>query len=83
MKEILEKHGFEQSGTGSPKLILKTAFQAGMINDEEIWINALFARNNVAHSYNEEIALEIIKETKEHYIEIFKTLKETVEKNWL
>lgn len=83
MKEILEKHGFEQIGTGSPKLILKTAFQAGMINDEEIWINALFARNNVAHSYNEEIALEIIKETKEHYIEIFKTLKETVEKNWL
>ena len=83
MKEILENHGYEQSSTGSPKLILKTAYQAGLIDNEEVWINALFARNNVAHSYNEDIALGIVKETKEQYMHIFTVLKETVEKNWL
>lgn len=83
MKEILEEHGYEQSSTGSPKLILKTAYQAGLIDNEEVWINALFARNNVAHSYNEDIALGIVKETKEQYMHIFTVLKETVEKNWL
>ena len=83
MKEILEEHGYEQSSTGSPKLILKTAYQAGLIDNEEVWINALFARNNVAHSYNEDIALGIVKETKEQYMHIFTALKETVEKNWL
>ncbi len=83
IKEILEYHGYEQSGTGSPRLVIKTAFQAGMIDDEEIWLRALSARNNVAHSYNEDIALSIVRETKEIYTNMFKSLKETVKKNWI
>ena len=31
MKEILESHGYEEGATGSPKIILKTAYKAGMI----------------------------------------------------
>lgn len=83
IKEILEYHGYEQSGTGSPRTVIKTAFQAGMIDEEETWLMALAARNNVAHSYNEDIALSIVRETKEIYIGMFENLKETVEKNWL
>ena len=30
MKELLEENGFTESRTGSPKMILKTAYQAGM-----------------------------------------------------
>ena len=41
-------HGYEALETGSPKIILKTAYKAGMINDEEPWMKALEARNNVA-----------------------------------
>ena len=83
IKEILEYHGYDESNTGSPRIVIKTAYQAGMVIDEEKWLMALAARNNVAHSYNEEIALAIIKETKEIYTEMFLKLKETVEKNWL
>lgn len=83
IKEILEYHGYAQSSTGSPRTIIKTAFQAGMINDEEKWLMALSARNNVAHSYNEDIALSIIKETKEIYTDMFGDLKSSVEKDWL
>ena len=32
MKEVLDEHGYSESATGSPKLILKTAYAAGMRN---------------------------------------------------
>ncbi len=83
MKELLEQHGYESAATGSPKLIIKTAFQASMIVDEDIWLAALQARNNVAHSYNKTIALDIIAQTKEQFCGMFHALKETIEKNWI
>ena len=36
MKEILEIHGYAEGATGSPKIILKTAYKAGMIRDEAV-----------------------------------------------
>lgn len=83
MKEVLEEHGYNESATGSPKIIIKTAYSAGMIHDSTAWLNALSARNNVAHSYNENIAVGIIKETKEAYLDMFKELKNSVESDWL
>ena len=41
IKAVLEMHGYEQSATGSPKTILKTAYEAGMIKDETLWLKAL------------------------------------------
>ena len=83
MKELLEENGFAESRTGSSKMILKTAYQAGMIQDEELWLDALASRNNVAHSYNEAIAMDIISQTKERYFGMFEKLVEIVEKEWI
>lgn len=83
MKEILEQHGYEEGATGSPKLILKTAYRAGMIKDEALWLKALQERNNVSHSYNEKIALGIVALAKEAFYDMFCGLKEEVEQNWL
>lgn len=83
IKEVLEYHGYEQSNTGSPRSIVKTAYSAGMIDDEETWLMALSARNHVSHSYNEEIALSIVEETRKLYIDMFERLKNTVENRWL
>lgn len=83
MKEILTQHGYEQSATGSPKTILKTAYKAGMIKDEELWIRALQARNNVVHSYNREIALEIVKQVKADFYDMFCVLRKELERSWL
>lgn len=83
MKEILELHGFTEGATGSPEIILKTAYQAGMIKDEELWIHALQERNNFTHSYNHEIALSIVRTTKEQFYQIFCDLKKEIEKDWL
>lgn len=83
MKEILEEHGYEEGATGSPKTILKTAYQAGMIKDEKLWLRALRERNNVAHSYNKMVALEIVMQTKEDFYALFCCLKEELENHWL
>ena len=83
MKEILEFDGYAQSSTGSPRTIIKTAYQAGMIDDEETWLKALAARNNVSHSYNEDIALSIVRESRERYTDMFGRLKAEIENNWL
>lgn len=74
---------YEASATGSPKIILKTAYQAGMIKDEELWLRALQEHNNVAHSYNEDIALEIVSQAKESFYAMFCNLKNEIDANWL
>ncbi len=83
MKEILENHGYEEGATGSPKIILKTAYRSGMIQDEELWLEALQARNNVSHAYNHKIAFDIVSQSKSHFYHMFCQLKDEVEKNWL
>lgn len=83
MKEILQDNGYREGKTGSPKQILKTAYQANMIDDEDKWLDALVSRNNVAHSYNRDIANDIVKRTKEDYYPLFQKLKEEIETNWL
>ena len=83
MKEILEMHGFEEGATGSPKIILKTAYKAGMIKDETLWLQGLQARNNVTHSYNQNIALSIISQAKEKFYDMFYQLKKEIDENWI
>ena len=82
IKEILEINGYAESDTGSPKTILKTAYKAKMIQDEGLWLNALISRNNVAHAYNEAIALDIVKQAKNKYYDMFIQLEKTIDKSW-
>ena len=58
-------------------------YQAEMIQDESLWLRALTARNNVAHSYNEAIALGIIKDSKASFIAMFEALETELLANWV
>lgn len=82
VKVILQNNGFAEGQTGSPKKVLKTAYQAGMIDDDALWMNALVSRNNVAHAYNKDVALDIVRRTKEDYYTMFCDLKKEIDKNW-
>ena len=81
IKEILTNQGFEECQSGSPRQIIKVAYKAGMIHDEEVWLSALSSRNNVSHAYNEAIALDIIGKTKSMYYKMFLDLQKEME-NW-
>lgn len=83
MKEILEEHGYGEGKTGSPKMIIKLAYQAGMIQDETAWREVLDMRNVIAHSYNEEVAIDVIERSQECYVKLFKELEYEIEQNWI
>ena len=83
IKEIMEKNGIHEAESGSPRQILKAAYKAGMIKDETVWLEALVSRNNVAHAYNNAVALEIVNKSKEIYYNMFSELKNEIENNWL
>lgn len=83
MKELLEYSGYSEARMGSPRSILKLAYQAGMIDDETTWLQVLRDRNDVTHSYNEDIAMRIITDCKEKYLPLFAKLQATMEKDWL
>ena len=82
IKEILENSGVTAGQSGSPRQILKAAFQAGMIGDEQLWLDALVTRNNVAHAYNQAVALDIVRQTRETYYGMFCDLKDEIDRNW-
>ena len=79
MKEVMVSEGVREAETGSPKMIIKSAYEFGIITDEDAWLAALVSRNNVAHSYNQAIALDIVRETKERYVGLFLKLKKALE----
>lgn len=83
MKEILENHGYGEGKTGSPKMIIKLAYNAGMLQDEAGWLELLDRRNEITHSYNEEVAMLIIEKTKEKYLALFEDLEKELRENWL
>ena len=78
MKEVMVSEGVREVETGSPKMIIKSAYEFGIITDEDAWLAALVSRNNVAHSYNQAIALDIVRETKERYVGLFLELKKAL-----
>ena len=48
MKDLMEYNGII-GATGSPREVLKNAFQNGIIEDGETWINMMLARNRQRH----------------------------------
>ena len=79
----MQEHGYSEGQTGSPKQILKLAYSAGMIQDEEKWLAMLVSRNDVTHSYNEEIALALVRRVQADYIDLLDGLKTELESRWI
>ena len=79
MKDLMEYNGIIES-TGSPREVLKNAFQNGIIEDGETWINMMLARNSLSHLYDEEVSRKIYKDIKEKYIVLIEKLNEVLEK---
>lgn len=48
--------------------------------EEQLWMEALVSRNNVAHASNQAIALDIVKKTKQSYYLMFVNLEQEIKK---
>lgn len=79
LKEILKREGIDESKTGSPRQILKSAYGAGILTDEKIWLEILEDRNILSHVYDADKATDMIFKIKQKYLPAFQKLKSTVE----
>src|SRR5665647_1881543 len=64
LKDYLEEEGFT---VVSPRDTLKQAFQAGLLENGHIWIEALKDRNLTVHTYEEKIAIAVEKKIRDAY----------------
>lgn len=83
MKETLENHGRFEEKIGSPKAIIKNAYQCNMIENCEGWLELLEAINILAHTYSDDQSLYFIRKLKTSYILLFESLKKELDENWL
>ena len=81
MKDLMEYNGIIET-TGSPREVLRTAFQNGIIEDGEGWINMMLARNSLSHLYDEEASRKIYRDIKEKYIVLIEKLNEVLEEKF-
>lgn len=79
LKEALKKEGFTIEELSSPKKVIKTAFQAGYIVNDEIWITMLQERNLTSHTYNEQLAKDIYNDFESFYEAMLRVLEKITE----
>ena len=76
MKEWNESEGTGFDTTGSPRSIIKTSFQFGLIatDDELIWLDMLDFRNHLIHIYDEDATNRNVMRIFDEFIPAFDKL---------
>ena len=59
-KRYLFEEGFVEAATGSPKSIMRLAFEHGIIQNSKNWIEYINARQDTSHDYSEEKADHVL-----------------------
>ncbi|MGI6145596.1 MAG: nucleotidyltransferase substrate binding protein [Peptococcia bacterium] len=77
LKTVFEAEGL--LGLNSPKTVLREAYAAELINDDDTWLKMLNDRNTTAHIYSEDLAKEICQNIKEKYVYELTKLAEKIE----
>jgi len=76
------KDYFEYQGnigiTGS-RDAAREAFNRGLIEDGDLWMEMIKSRNKTSHTYNKSVAQEIVDKTFSQYVTAFKRLVEKME----
>ena len=76
LKTVFEDEGLK--GLNSPKTVLREAFAAELIIDDELWLAMLSDRNSTAHIYSEQMAIEICRNIQEKYVNALVNLLEKI-----
>ena len=66
LREFLFEQGYEIK-VASPKNVIAFAYQEGFLNDEQIWLDMLKARNDTAHDYGDELSQEVAENISNRY----------------
>ena len=77
MKDFLEHQG--QTDIYGSRDAIRKAFQLGLIQDGEKWMDAYVSRTKTSHTYNEETAREVVDAILGVYHGLFEALREKME----
>ena len=77
LKDYLESEGFT---VPSPKATIRQAFQSGYIQHGDNWMKALNDRNLTTHTYDEDIANEVVYDIETTYFNLLKELHQWFQK---
>ncbi|UOQ84697.1 nucleotidyltransferase substrate binding protein [Gracilibacillus salinarum] len=69
LKDYLEAEGLVAK---SPRESIKQAFQAEIIEDGHLWMEALSKRSLTTHTYDQELAEKLVVEIQEQFLPILK-----------
>lgn len=83
LKEILESQGLNPENFATPRKIFAISYGAGILPEEEIWLEILQTRNILIHTYDAGKSSETVKLIREKYLSAFQNLKKNLETNWL
>ena len=75
IKDYLEYIGIVEK-TGSPREVIRTAFENSIIEDGEEWIDMMLARNQLSHIYDKEMPRDIYLDIKNIYLSLLQDLEE-------
>lgn len=75
LKELLAYEGRSVASSGSPREIIKAAYECYDFIDEKIWLAMLRERNDMAHIYDGEAAKLLVEKIIAEYIPEFVKLK--------
>ena len=78
LKDYLEDQSF--ADISSPKKAIRKAFESGLIQDGNIWIEMQEDRNRMAHIYNQSESEKIFENIKEKYAKALNDLIVALEK---
>jgi len=73
LKDFLEEKG--NKGLYGSKDVIRLSFQLGLIENGEIWMNMIKSRNQISHTYDEEVSNKIIELIINDYYDAFRTLE--------
>ena len=78
LKELLRYEGKSAAASGSPREILKTAYEVYDFIDEDIWLEMLKSRNDMTHIYDGEAAKRLVNSILHRYIPEYIKLRDRI-----
>ena len=78
LKELLTYEGIDAAKTGSPREIIKQAYQYYHCIEEDVWLDMLSQRNNMAHIYDGNAAKALAQEIISRFIPAFEKLEKSI-----
>ena len=78
LKELLRYEGKSAAASGSPREILKAAYELYDFIDEDIWLEMLKSRNDMTHIYDGEAAKRLVNSILHRYIPEYIKLRDRI-----